>query len=56
MFLDSSIIIESLKGNEKAIEIVKYLNEKKFNIYINEVVVSEVLYQLIMIFLKLLMK
>ncbi len=46
MFIDSSIIIESLKGNQKAIKIVHNLKKENFILYINEVVVSEVLYQL----------
>jgi len=47
-FVDSNIIIEGLKNNEKAINLLYYLknlNNKK--LIINEVVWSEVVYQLI---------
>jgi hypothetical protein len=45
MFIDSSIIIEIFKGNKKAIEISKKLIFNN-SISINEVVYSEVVYQL----------
>ena len=45
MFIDSSIIIEVFKGNQKAIDIAEALLFRNF-ICINEVVYSEVMYQL----------
>ena len=45
MFIDSSIIIEIFKGNKKAVEISEKLIFDS-SISINEVVYSEVLYQL----------
>jgi len=45
MFIDSSIIIEIFKGNKKAIEISEKLIFNN-SISINEVVYSEVMYQL----------
>jgi len=48
LFFDSSIIIETFKGNEKAVDIVEriYKIENK-EIYINAIVFSEVSYQLL---------
>jgi len=48
LFFDSSIIIETFKGNEKAVDIVEriYKIENK-DIYINAIVFSEVSYQLL---------
>jgi len=48
LFFDSSIIIETFKGNEQAVNIVEriYKIENK-EIYINAVVFSEVSYQLL---------
>jgi len=46
-FLDSSIIIETLKGNKTAILIWDKIKEKKkLILFINEVVYSETIYQL----------
>jgi len=49
IFLDSSIIIESIKKNEEALKILKYIYIKLENIqlYINPIVWSEVTYQLV---------
>jgi len=48
LFFDSSIIIETFKGNEKAVDIVEriYKIENK-DIYLNAIVFSEVSYQLL---------
>ena len=47
LFFDSSIIIETFKGNDEAIKIVKKVEKiKNKNIFINCVVFSEVSYQL----------
>jgi len=47
LFFDSSVIIETFKGNDKAIEIIKKVrNIESKNIYINNIVFSEVTYQL----------
>jgi predicted nucleic acid-binding protein len=45
MFIDSSVLIEIFKGNEKAVEISQKLIFNN-SISINEVVYSEVMYQL----------
>ena len=47
-FIDSSIIIEGLKGSEKALNVLKFLFERHnvLILYINSVVISEVIYQL----------
>ena len=46
-FLDSSIIIEALKGNENAVLLwEKILKKGKLILFINEVVYSETFYQL----------
>lgn len=44
IFIDSSIIIESLKGNEIAANILKQLYERGFVLMINPIVFSEVVY------------
>jgi len=46
LFFDSSIIIETFKGNEKAVEIIEKIKHIEKKIYINTVVFSEVAYQL----------
>ena len=46
LFFDSSIIIETFKGNEKAVNIIKKIKNLETDIYINEIVFSEVTYQL----------
>jgi predicted nucleic acid-binding protein len=46
-FLDSSVIIEGFKENNRAIEIITFLRSVIFKkIFVNEVVWSEVVYQL----------
>lgn len=42
VFVDSSVIVEALKGNEKAIEILRDLKSKV--LVINPIVFSEVVY------------
>jgi len=46
LFFDSSIIIETFKGNERAVNIIKKIKNFETDIYINEIVFSEVTYQL----------
>ena len=47
LFFDSSIIIETFKGNNEAIEIIKKIEKiEDKNIFINCIVFSEVSYQL----------
>ncbi len=46
MFLDSNIIIEGLKSNPKALKILIKLSKLSIRLYINSVVISEVVYQL----------
>ena len=47
LFFDSSIIIETFKGNREAVQIVEKIKKiEKRDIYINSVVFSEVTYQL----------
>ena len=48
LFIDSSVIIEGLKGNQEALELVKLLLQTKLSItlHINSTVFSEVVYQL----------
>ncbi len=46
MFLDSSLIIEGLKGNPEALRILIKLTKLSIRLYINSVVASEVVYQL----------
>ncbi len=43
-FFDSSLIIEFIKGNPKAVEIVQKLNIPNFQFFINPIVFSEVTY------------
>jgi len=47
-FIDSSVIVESLKGTKKAVDMVVYLFEKAddVNLFINPTVFSETVYQL----------
>ncbi len=46
-FVDSSIIIETLKGNEKAVNIFNILEKiDKLDLFINQTVVSESVFQL----------
>ena len=46
LFFDSSIIIETFKGNERAVKIIQKIKNIQKTIYINEIVFSEVTYQL----------
>ncbi len=45
--IDSNIIIENYKSNQKAVDIIQYLSDNNFIIYVNPVVISEVTYILI---------
>ncbi len=44
IFLDSSILVESLKGNDSAVRIIEVLKEKEALFIINPIVFSEVTY------------
>jgi len=44
VFIDSSILIESFKGNDKAIDIIRQLVEERYVMFINPIVFSEVIY------------
>ncbi|MCD6494060.1 MAG: PIN domain-containing protein [Archaeoglobaceae archaeon] len=44
IFLDSSILVESLKGNDSAVKIIEALKEKEVLLVINPIVFSEVTY------------
>ena len=44
IFLDSSILVESLKGKDLAVEIIETLREKEALLVINPIVFSEVTY------------
>ncbi len=46
IFLDSSILVESLKGNDSAVRIIEVLKEKEALFIINPIVFSEVTYLL----------
>jgi len=44
IFLDSSVLVESLKGNDSAVKIIEALKEKDALLVINPIVFSEVTY------------
>ena len=46
MFLDSSVIIEGFKNNNKALNILKELAKINVRLFLNDVVINEVIYQL----------